>query len=608
MSDTNDNKPETVSGEYVRRKPLTDLFKAADADASSNAVEYEDEFHGKYGTGALTGGATVIAPPFLPRQLEALASTNNALMPCIDAMVTNVHETGHVIELKKPEDGGDAAAKEDPEKNRISDFFEEVWPGVPFKSLRKQVGTDIEKTGMGYVEVIRNLKREMLMLRRMDPKVTRLVLLSAPKDAPVEIRRGDTTITLTMPMRYRRYVQQVAGKYIYFKEYGCPFEIDKFTGELFDQSERIRLIRDKRLGSEVISFGKVPDVETPYCVPAWVSQMPSVLGSRKAEEYNLNYFDAGGVPPLMVFVHGGALAKEAKEALQEFLSSKPGAKQGAPVFEAQATGGSLDGGAGSVRVTVERFGSERQSDSMFEKYDVRCEERIRGSWRLPPIFVGKAQDYSFATAQSSVQIAEAQVFKPERDEFDTKINATVMRELDPTRKYVFRSLGVSITDPTQKMSALDKASQHINPTDHLKALNEIGGMSLKPRDGIDAEHQASKAIDLETKQVGLANQKNPQVPPAAPGKDKAKGGNLKKSEMTDVERSLSLAEEVYSTIEKGGQPKKLMELMAEAGSFSDEQLAVFKEALTEHVYESTVDEGSEVARYTAAALMLTVLR
>lgn len=611
-SNANDNAPTSVSGEYVRRKPLHELFKAADTDAASNAVEYEDEFHGKYGTGALTGGATIIAPPFLPRQLEALATTNNALIPCIDAMVTNVHETGHVIELKKPEDGGKKDAQEDPDKTRISNFFEEVWPGVPFKKLRKDVGTDIEKTGMGYIEVIRNLKGQMVMLRRMDPKITRLVLLSPPMDATITIRRGEEVITVTMPMRYRRYVQQVAGKFIYFKEYGCPKEIDKHTGELFEKTERVRLIREKRLGSEVIEFSKVPDVETPYGIPAWVSQMPSVLGSRKAEEYNLNYFDAGGVPPLMVFVHGGALAKEAKEALSEFLSSKPGAKQGAPVFEAQATGGSLEGGAGSVRVTVERFGSERQSDSMFEKYDVRCEERIRGAWRIPPIFVGKAQDYNFATAQSAVQIAEAQVFKPERDEFDTKINATIMKELDETGKYVFRSLPVPIKDPTAQMGALDKAAQHIKPTDHLKAINEIAGLNLNPRDGIDDEHQEMKSIDMENKRVGLANAKNPPAPvvaaPPAKGAPPPKGKDKAAAKKSEIELPLELANEVYDTIDQGGQPKKLLDLMSDVSKLSDEQITRFKAALTERVYEGTVEPNEDLARYTSAALMLAVLR
>src|SRR5690606_20257571 len=105
-----------------------------------------------------------------------------------------------------------------------------------------------------------------------------------------------------------------------------------------------------------------------------------------------------------------------------------------PVIETISTGGSLEN-ASQVRVTVERFGAERQSDSMFEKYDERCEKRVRRAWRLPPLFVGASDDYNYASAFASYMHAEAQIFAPERAEFDEIINRTIMRELDPSGEF-----------------------------------------------------------------------------------------------------------------------------------------------------------------------------
>ncbi len=674
MSDETPNPPTAVTtGEYVRRKPLHELFKATagNEQAQSNALLYEDEFKGKYGN-LLDGGISIIAPPFLPRQLESLVQHNNALPACIDAMVTNVHETGHGIEAASDTDT-DANAEEDPERKRISEFFDEVWPGVPFTSLRKELGTDLEKTGNAYIEVIRNLKGEMLLLRRLDPKLTRLVTLSKFYPADITIRRGETEVKVTVPMRYRRFVQSIGARFVYFKEFGCPLELHKNFGTFDEDGEtqqnaplqksdkggrrrakkaapnedqtteagrkarRLRLMRANQLASEVIHFKKVDDVETPYGIPAWIPQLPSVLGSRKAEEFNLDYFESGGVPPMMIFVHGGALAKEAKEAIAEFLSSSPGAKQGAPVFEAHGTGGSLDGGASSVRVTVERFGAERQKDSMFETYDKRSEERIRRSWRLPPIFVGMSSDYNFATAQVGYMLAEAQVFKPERDEFDNTINATVMRELDPTRKYRFKSKPIVLKNSENAFKALPLLKEFLEPSEFVRITNEAGGTDAKAREGIDDEQaqrrENEQFFEAEGKSRELWNTDNapPQIGPdgkplpsgkpypipfdpkarqqakagkGKPAPDDQKG--IKQKSETQIEVALQLAESVFEAVEQGGNTKKLLGLMADVGGFTLEQKDAFKEALTNRVYEGSV-VSDDVTRYTAAALLLSAL-
>jgi capsid portal protein len=52
-----------------------------------------------------------------------------------------------------------------------------------------------------------------------------------------------------------------------------------------------------------------------------------------------------------------------------------------------------------------------------------------GSARLPPLFLGYAADYNFATAQTSYMVAEARVFEPERTEFDDLMNKTIIKEL-----------------------------------------------------------------------------------------------------------------------------------------------------------------------------------
>jgi PBSX family phage portal protein len=522
-----------IEAYYVSADPDKSLIRklagSAGGDAiESSGLEYEDEFKGRYGISlppGVTTGAQIIEPPVHPKTLAALVQQNNTLQQCIDAMVRNVHGTGFEIELVEPTAGKDQ--DEDPTVKLTRGWFEEVWPLTSFLQLRKQMGYDKEQMGNAYWEVLRNRAGQLQMLRRLEPRVMRLVILSPPTEQEVKIRRGDQTIKLRVMMRYRRFVQSIGTNYVFYKEYGCPLLINRKTGELLDDNpgNRVKLFRAKAMGTEVMWFPGPQDADTPYGVPKWYPQMPSVLGSRKAEEFNLEYFQAGGVPPLMIFVQGGTLGSKMREALQEFLASKPGAKQGAPVFEVQSTGGTLDSPGSGARVTVERFGREQQKDSMFENFDEKCEGRIRRAWRLPPIFVGKSDDYNLATAQASYAVAEAQVFKPERDDFDELMNRTIMREVEPDGKTIMRSTGLPVKDVNQQLLAANAAyvAGGLAIDHYIETLNEVAGMAMKVKEGALNQQKAldQNKVDMGNALLEVAKRPPPVQAGAAPGQTKA---------------------------------------------------------------------------------------
>lgn len=467
-----DAKPKAAAGP----KAVADvrLIKGDDT-ASSNAVrargwEYEDEFKGLYGpviNGTTTSDVQIIEPPYLPRTLEALCQQNNTLNVCVAAIVTNVHGTGFDIKAKKEEDA------EDPKIKEITEFFDETYPGESFRELRRQVGKDLERIGCCYIEVIRRLNGELAFLRRLDPKLMRLVKHGPPRLTKIEMKRNGKTVTANVMKRWRRFVQTLNGtQMLYFKEYGCP---EPLNGERGTWADGVTVAN---AASEVLYMTRDDDSLTPYGVPAWLAQLPSVLGSRKAEELNLTFFDHGGVPPLMVFVNGGALTPSAAQALRQHLQG--GNKHTIPVIETVSTGGSIESPS-AVKVTIERFGSERQDDSMFENYDERCEKRVRRAWRLPPLFIGATDDYNFASAYASYLVAEAQVFAPERQEFDELINRTIMRELDPDGKFEFRSRPINMKDIEKQLSALKIAidGQVIGRKQLVDQLNSMTSLDLR---------------------------------------------------------------------------------------------------------------------------------
>ncbi len=469
----------------------------------SNAFEAEDEFKGYYlGATGVKSSTQAIQPPYDLKTLDRLTQENNALGPCIETMVTNIEGTGFDIvrDIDKSDEHEDAT--DDEKISHLWDFFSEPWPGESFKTQRKAIRRDVERLGNGYLEVLRTQGGEIVFTKTVDGKMMRLVKLGPAQPKRVTVVRRGQEVSMTLMVRYRKFVQLVNGvQLIYFKEFGCPLDLDKYTGEWAPQGQRLGA---QKRASEIIHFKALPDANTPYGVPRWIGQLPSVLGSRKAEEFNMDFFDNGGVPPVMIFLQGGMLATESRKAIQQAAAGRASKKNRIAVIEMEPMG-SMDAPNNS-KVTVERFGSEKQNDSMFEKYDERSEVRVRRAFRLPPIFMGGATDYSFASAFASYTVAEAQVFRPERDDFDEIISARLLIEMG-YRGYLMKSLPLVIEDATLKLQGLELAQStlQVDASEILDAINSAVGTDLK----------VSKTL----RQPDWAQQV--ENPPAAPGGPKA---------------------------------------------------------------------------------------
>lgn len=446
--------------------------RKADTDALvTNGVvtSQEDSFVGMYcHSGGDASSIAILEPPYKPATLYAIMGQNNTLPQCVEAMEVNIDGTGHTIALNS---GG---KENETEKAFIEEFFKEPYPGVSMVAIRRACRRDLEATGNGYLQVIRNAADKILMLSHIDCIGIRLIRLDDPVPAEKEIIRDAKPLKVTVRTRERRFVQLINGKKVYFKEFQASRDLDRETGEWAIEGKRLPM--NKR-ASELIHFvgNKAPN--TPYGEPRWISQLPSALGSRKAEEFNLDYFDSGGLPPVMVFIQGGTLGKDGRAELEAHLSGKKGSNHRAAVVEAVSTSGSLDS-SGSVQVRVERFGGDRLSDAMFQSYDKACEEHIRIAFRLPPLFIGRAEDYSFASAYTSYMIAEEQVFSPERVEFDTVMDK-IIKELGATQ-YHFRSSPVTLADVTNQLKALGMVTEAgtVEPESIVRALGEVTGLDL----------------------------------------------------------------------------------------------------------------------------------
>jgi PBSX family phage portal protein len=410
----------------------------------------------------------------------------------------NVDGTGHSFEVIEDadaakKDGTDKPEEDQAEKAILQDFFAEPYPGKSMISIRRALRRDMEGNGWGVLEAIRNVNGDLIMLNHLESDTMRLVRLDEPVFVKKTIKRAGKEMEVRIRARERRFVQMINGKKTYFKEFGASRELNRETGEWAKPGETLPF---PLRASELLYFTVNKEVRTPYGSPRWINQLPAIIGSRRAEEHNLDFFEAGGLPPVLVLVQGGYLGTDVKASLEAHLSGN-GAKHRAAVVEAMSASGSLDS-SGTVKVTVERFGTERQQDAMFMEYDKNCEEHVRTAFRLPPLFIGRAEDYNFATALTGYMIAEAQVFAPERVEFDERMQQVVKALGVKTMR--FKSNPITLKDAENALTALNYAltAKVVTPESAIKEINKLTGMELEHQDPPDPIEQQVAGVEAQT--------------------------------------------------------------------------------------------------------------
>lgn len=547
------------------------VAKADSAIVVNDVLHQEDDFIGLY-FGEKSTTHLALEPPFNPVTLQALSQRNNILSQCIAAMEVNIDGTGWTIE-PVDQSKSDSDKKTDIQQ-QLKNFFSEPYPEISFISQRRQIRYDIESTGNGYMEVLRNISGDIVFTRYMDSTTMRLCRLDEPVLVEKVLARGKDQIKTKVYVRERRLVQKVGTKLIYFKEFGASRDLNRNTGKWISKTEQ----KDPTLmASEIIHFTCEKDVASPYGVPRWVNQIPSIIGSRKAEEFNLEFFDSGGVPPAVVFVQGGSLAPDVTTQLNGFFNGSKN-KHRVAVVEVQSSSGSLDS-AGSVQVKTERFGDTKSNDSMFQNYDKSCEEHVRVGFRLPPLFVGRAQDYNFATAQTAYMVTEAQVFQPERTEFDEVINVKLVRNMG-IKDYVFKSNPLTMKNVEVQLQAIDTVKEKIDSSELVDTVNGIVGLNLKYSKEQEDQSNANAQTARNNNQAPVDTNGDP-VPPAKPV---AKSESMSPTEVVSLVSRWNVA----VGIQAGTMPMEEKQVvLSKVAGLEGEELSLFNSVLSSKTFLGT---------------------
>jgi PBSX family phage portal protein len=322
-----------------------------------------------------------------------------------------------------------------------------------FLDVMHKVATDLESTGVGYIEIGRTSRGDIGYIGHI------------PSHS-IRVRRAKDG-----------YVQMADGRAVFFANFG-------------QGSPKYNLL-DVGKPNELIQIKKFTPTNTYYGVPDIVAAKESAYGLISANSYNLDYFNNKGVPRYVVSVKGAKLDNSSNRALLEFLR---GLKNNhhrtivVPLPANPATGVVPELKFDKVEADVQ--------EASFTKYKQQSRDEILMAHRTPSSKVGATGDSSLANSRDLDRSFKEQVVRPQQDLIEARVNWIIEEKTD-IFKLTFNEF--TQTDEDQQ-SQIDERDLRMGAMVPNERRAKIG---LPPRDGGDEPMALSAQQQADQKATAL---------------------------------------------------------------------------------------------------------
>ena len=403
--------------------------------------------------------------------LRTLVEHSTILPQCIRAYQNNI--AGFGIEVTYSGD-----FEEDENKKKEWDTLERILDLLSFDEATKEIFENLtnetETFGIGYLEVLRNVDNEVVGLEPIDD--TPSIDMTYPLEPYVETEVSYKGENVSRLKKFKKYRQNIAGKTVYFKEFGDPRIMDKRNGEYVE--------KDIELGYQANEIFEYKIGRGYYGMPRWLGACITIDGAYRAENLNNNYFRNGRHTPLMIIVRGGTLSDKSYAKLQEYMDGIKG-ENGQHAFlllETENVDVMPDfEGQNQPNVEIKDLAGILQRDELFQEYQENARKKVQSAFLLPDLYVGYTSDFNRATSQTAMEVTEKQVFQPERERLAWVLNNKLLNG------YGFKYVEAKFAEP-----------DITNPDDISKLLNiteRAGGLTMNEAKALTAEVLGKEAED-----------------------------------------------------------------------------------------------------------------
>jgi len=453
----------------------------------------------------VTDGLAIEAP-FEKMALAMLPENSSALGPVIEAMVVNVDGFGQRLDARvnvdDPSCPPGVKSEVAKERAKLLNFLNTCCTDYSFTELRKRTRQDIETTGEAFWEVIRSpVDGRIVQLNHIPSYQMALGIQSKefyPFTRKVPQMEPDGSVKLvdmTRKKRFRKFVQRrlfgvmraltVSGApgVRWFKEYGDPRTMDCTTGKILEAGKESEIPKE-RYANEVIHW-RLYSPRTPYGMPRYIGNLVSIYGDRAADEINYVTLKNNNIPSMIISVSNGSLTEGTITRIQEFVEKQiQGSSNYSRFLLLEADTNTTDAGEegrGAAKINIQPMTNQQARDQLFSEYGKTNGDRVREVWRMPPILTGRSTDYTRATADASRKLADEQIFRPLRDEFDYFMNHWILPDLG-VLYHSFKSNNPPLTDDQDLIQVLATAERTGGMTPRIArmVISDILGIERLP--------------------------------------------------------------------------------------------------------------------------------
>lgn len=385
----------------------------------------------------LTERGMVLSPPYIPTDLVAHCEQSHVLPALIDAMAVNI--SGHGVDYPAlfPKHEEDGASMDPPEGSDAELAALKFW--VETSSLAEVadlVDRDRETVGWGCFEVMRDGDGRPAAVSHLPAFQIRLGPQSEPILCTVPARDPTTGEIRSIKRwkRFRRFVQiRNDGSIRYFKEFGDPRRLNMRTGEYKGVRLTVtgepkpvapwRTSTGRSLEAGELVYTRIYCPYSPYGVPRWVGAAGAVSAARRAVVLLNLWFEAAPIGTKILAVAGGSFGQNVMKRLSLKIDAEArGDIAPWAIYTVEADASAVDAGADVTRPAPPRLAIEDMSaplppelfagpDSLIEM----CSKWIRTPFRLPSVYTGESEDWSYAASVTARACGEEQVLGPARE-------------------------------------------------------------------------------------------------------------------------------------------------------------------------------------------------
>lgn len=231
-------------------------------------------------------GQQVIIPPLLdPGLLLSLTEENAIHAACIKALTSDTVGRGWKLIAPLGVDSPEVKA----EIQRVKDVINQITPKLSLNNLLMQLVWELISVGYAAWEVVRNENGGIGAIFPVPPQTIFIASERGPDGS-------------------YKFVQMAGSNSVYFKNFGARYTMDAVTGRVLGVDENIP---DNIVpASEIIFFSQYSPRSPIYGMPHWVAAIPAMAELAAIREYNIGWFESGGMADRLIHVS----AKDVKEA------------------------------------------------------------------------------------------------------------------------------------------------------------------------------------------------------------------------------------------------------------------------------------------------------